>query len=172
MAKFKVGDKVKVKGSTKIGTISRINTNFGFDYYWVDGLSDGKNPPVYGESLLSLANSCASTNAVVQNALAACSSTVAKNSFKNPRFIPGLTYDLDELPSQMSQALKKQKESFAHWYKEDVVDGIEYHIRLINDALNRGEGDENEVKTLKEMKPKFEKYLAEAKAVLAKVGAI
>ena len=80
MAKFKVGDKVKVKGSTKIGTISRINTNFGFDYYWVDGLSDGKNPPVYGESLLSLANSAPrSSNPVVANALAARNG-VARNA--------------------------------------------------------------------------------------------
>lgn len=80
MAKFKVGDKVKVKGSTKIGTISRINTNFGFDYYWIDGLSDGKNPPVYGEGLLSLANS--STNPVVQNAIEnKCVNQTVANAF-------------------------------------------------------------------------------------------
>ena len=120
MAKFKVGDKVKVKGSTKIGTISRINTNFGFDYYWVDGLSDGKNPPVYGESLLSLANSAPrSSNPVVANALAARNG-VARNADGDPESLVNWKRIYPKL---------KEFNSIAGWLKGEGV-------KLMNVARN------------------------------------
>lgn len=58
MAKFKVGDKVKLKRTGEVGTVFRISTNFGFTNYWVKGLPGGPtNSPVYAEELLTLANS-------------------------------------------------------------------------------------------------------------------
>lgn len=58
MAKFKVGDKVKLKRTGEVGTVFRITTNFGFTNYWVKGLPGGPtNSPVYAEDLLELANS-------------------------------------------------------------------------------------------------------------------
>lgn len=58
MAKFKVGDKVKLISTGQVGTIFRVTTNFGFTSYWVKGLPGGPNDaPVYAEHLLMLANS-------------------------------------------------------------------------------------------------------------------
>ena len=58
MAKFKVGDKVKLKRTGEVGTVFRVSTNFGFTNYWVKGLPGGPtNSPVYAEHLLTLANS-------------------------------------------------------------------------------------------------------------------
>ena len=111
-----------------------------------------------------------STNPVVANALA--TQRVAKNSFKNPRFMTYVKNTLQYLPEKMKEDLKSQKEHFIYWYKRDLVESIEITIRKIDDAISSGEGDENEVKALKEMKPKFEKYIAEAKAVIAKVNAL
>ena len=111
-----------------------------------------------------------STNPVVSNAIAC--RTVVRNAFQNPRFVQRLKEELQNLPNDMKEALKKQKEHFVYWYKSGLVEAIELKIRKIDDAISSGEGDENEVKALKEMRPKFEKYLSEAKAVITKVNTL
>lgn len=111
-----------------------------------------------------------SSNRVVANAVAC--RAVVRNAFQNPRFVQRLKEELQNLPNEMKEALKRQKEHFVYWYKSDLVEVIELKIRRIDDAISSGDGDENEVKALKEMRPKFEKYLSEAKAVITKVNTL
>lgn len=156
-AKFKVGDACKVYHHDKWvdGKITKVDGNY----------ADVKLSDSFGTTITHL--STTGTFAAVQ-----AKNSVARNAFKNPRFVPAAQYDLDELPAKMKRALKKQKDDFIHWYSSDIIDGIEAMIRRINNGLSSGEGDESEVKALKEMKPKYEKYLAEAKAVISKVNAL
>ena len=111
-----------------------------------------------------------STNPVVANALA--TRRVAKNAFKNTRLVPSLDYEVGELPDKMNRVVKKLKGDFSFWLQRDFIDGVESLIRTIDSSISSGEGDESEVKALKAMKPKLEKYRAEAKSVMAKVNAI
>lgn len=258
MAKFKVGDKVRLKRTGQVGTIFRVTTNFGFTDYWVKGLPGGPtDSPVYDEDLLELANSCRirTTNPVVENALVSqlvnnsnhgvptgwkvvkdgrdswygdylalvqsesdpskwtyftsgklgkpeskaeaekdfkdfatrtynsrTRKTVAKNAitalrvtsnaFKNTRLVPALESEVGELPDKMNRVVKKLKGDFSFWLQRDFIDGVESLIRTIDSSISSGEGDESEVKALKAMKPKLEKYRADAKSIMAKVNAI
>lgn len=153
MAKFKVGDKVKVKGSTKIGTISRINTNFGFDYYWVDGLSDGKNPPVYGESLLSLANSAPrSSNPVVANALAARNATVATNARLTYQQAVSMAKDAIKKMKDINAKVKPWREQMKQMRKTwDSID-VDFFYNIDKDGL-----DENQKSNIESLYKEFER---------------
>ena len=58
MAKFKVGDKVRLKKTGQVGTITRVFTDWGLINYWVKGLPGGPtDSPLYAEDRLELANS-------------------------------------------------------------------------------------------------------------------
>lgn len=107
---------------------------------------------------------------VVANALA--TRRVAKNAFKNTRLVPALDYEVGELPDKMNRVVKKLKGDFSFWLQSDFIDGVESLIRTIDSSISSGEGDESEVKALKAMKPKLEKYRADAKSIMAKVNAI
>ena len=98
--------------------------------------------------------------------------TVASNAFKNTRLVPALENEVGELPDKMNRVVKKLKGDFSFWLQRDFIDGVESLIRTIDTAISSGEGDESEVKALKAMKPKLEKYRADAKSVMSKVNAI
>lgn len=115
------------------------------------------------------------SNPVVINALLAKNAeveTVSSNAFKNTRLVPALESEVGELPDKMNRVVKKLKGDFSFWLQRDFIDGVESLIRTIDSSISSGEGDESEVKALKAMKPKLEKYRAEAKSVMAKVNAI
>lgn len=98
--------------------------------------------------------------------------TFASNAFKNTRLVPALENEVGELPDKMNRVVKKLKGDFSYWLQRDFIDGVESLIRTIDSSISSGEGDESEVKELKAMKPKLEKYRAEAKSIMAKVNAI
>lgn len=98
--------------------------------------------------------------------------TFASNAFKNTRLVPALENEVGELPDKMSRVVKKLKADFSYWLQRDFIDGVESLIRTIDSSISSGEGDESEVNALKAMKPKLEKYRADAKSIMAKVNAI
>lgn len=97
---------------------------------------------------------------------------VASNSFKNTRLVPALENEVGALPDKMNRVVKKLKGDFSYWLQRDFIDGVESLILTIDSSISSGEGDESEVKALKAMKPKLEKYRADAKSVMSKVNAI
>ena len=98
--------------------------------------------------------------------------TFASNAFKNTRLVPALENEVGELPDKMNRVVKKLKGDFSYWLQRDFIDGVESLIRTIDSSISSGEGDESEVKELKAMKPKLEKYRADAKSIMANVNAI
>lgn len=115
------------------------------------------------------------SNPVVINALLAKNAeveTVASNAFKNTRLVPALENEVGALPDKMNRVVKKLKGDFSYWLQRDFIDGVESLILTIDSSISSGEGDESEVKALKAMKPKLEKYRADAKSIMAKVNSI
>ena len=115
------------------------------------------------------------SNPIVINALLAKNAdveTVASNAFKNTRLVPALENEVGELPDKMSRVVKKLKGDFSFWLQRDFIDGVESLIRTIDSSISSGEGDESEFNALKAMKPKLEKFRADAKSIMAKVNSI